>query len=150
MQWHLIKIGSYNGLVPNFAIFVDYNLKVDGFSDMLRIMHMFCALLCYVLVRFLSLLHMSFGVILLTHRGRVMHIPVGKLTTIGSDNGLSPERRQAIIWNLNRNLYIFIQENAFENVFCEITSILSRPQCVKIGAIIWLPLWQGSIPELHE
>ena len=26
-----------------------------------------------------------------------MHICVGKLTTIGSDNGLSPERRQVII-----------------------------------------------------
>ena len=27
-----------------------------------------------------------------------MHICVNKLTTIGSDNGLSPGRRQAIIW----------------------------------------------------
>ena len=35
---------------------------------------------------------------LLTHWGRVTHICVGKLTIIGSDNGLSPGRRQAIIW----------------------------------------------------
>ena len=34
----------------------------------------------------------------LTHWGRVTHICVSKLTTIGSDNGLSPGRRQAIIW----------------------------------------------------
>ena len=34
----------------------------------------------------------------LIHWDRVMHICVGKLTTIGSDNGLSPERRQAITW----------------------------------------------------
>ena len=27
-----------------------------------------------------------------------MHIYVGNLTIIGSDNGLSPGRRQAIIW----------------------------------------------------
>ena len=27
------------------------------------------------------------------------HICVGKLTIIGSDNGLLPDRRQAIIWN---------------------------------------------------
>ena len=33
-----------------------------------------------------------------THWGRVTHICVGKLTIKGSDNGLSPERRQAIIW----------------------------------------------------
>ena len=35
---------------------------------------------------------------ILNHWGRVTHICVGKLTIIGSDNGLSPERRQAIIW----------------------------------------------------
>ena len=33
-------------------------------------------------------------------------------------------------WNCNRNSNIFIQENAFENVVCEMASILSRPQCV--------------------
>ena len=58
----------------------------------------------------------------LTHWGRVTHICVTKLTAIGSDNGLSPARRQAIIWTnagillIERNLYIFIEENAFENV----------------------------------
>ena len=34
----------------------------------------------------------------LTHWGRVTHICVGNLTIIGSDNGLSPGRRLAIIW----------------------------------------------------
>ena len=34
----------------------------------------------------------------LTHWGRVRHIFVGYLTIIGPDNGLSPGRRQAIIW----------------------------------------------------
>ena len=33
-----------------------------------------------------------------THLGRVTHICVGKLIIIGLDNGLSPDRRQAIIW----------------------------------------------------
>ena len=78
--------------------------------------------------------------LLLTHWGRVTHICVSKLTIIGSDNGLSPDRRQAIIWtndknmvdfnlrnklqwNLKRNSCIFIQENAFENVVCEMASI---------------------------
>ena len=62
-----------------------------------------------------------------------MHICVGILTTIGSDNGLSPERRQAIIWTNARLLligpsgtnfseilidlfFISIEENAFRNV----------------------------------
>ena len=34
----------------------------------------------------------------LTHWDRATHIWVRKLTIIGSDNGLSPRRRQAIIW----------------------------------------------------
>ena len=76
------------------------------------------------------------------------HICVSDLIIIGSDNGLSPGRRQAIIrtsagtllyktlrnklqWNFNRNSNIFIQENAFESVVCEKKAILSRPQWVK-------------------
>ena len=34
-------------------------------------------------------------------------------------------------WNLNRNLCIFIHDNALENVVCEMASILSRPQCAN-------------------
>ena len=81
----------------------------------------------------------------LTHWGRTTHICVSKLTIIASDNGLSPRRRQAIIWNnivnwtirnklqwnFNRNSDIFFQENALKNLVCEMVSILSRPQWVK-------------------
>ena len=35
--------------------------------------------------------------IALTHWGRVTHICISKLTIIGSDNGLSPDQRQAIV-----------------------------------------------------
>ena len=73
------------------------------------------------------------------------HICVSKQTIIGSDNGLSPVRRQAIIWTnawllfigpLGTNfseilIEIYIQENAFESVVCETVAILSRPQCIK-------------------
>ena len=33
-------------------------------------------------------------------------------------------------WNVNRNSYIFIQENPFEKVVWKMAAILSRPQCV--------------------
>ena len=33
-----------------------------------------------------------------TYWGRMMHICISELISIGSDNGLSPGRRQAIIW----------------------------------------------------
>ena len=35
-------------------------------------------------------------------------------------------------WNFSQNSNIFIQENAFESVVCEMAAILSRPQCVKV------------------
>ena len=68
------------------------------------------------------------------------HICVSKLIIIGSENGLSPGRRQANIWtnagilligppgtNFNE---ILNQENALENVVWKTAAILSRPQCV--------------------
>ena len=78
-----------------------------------------------------------------------MHKCVNKPTSIGSDNGLSPGRRQAIIWtnvgmliNIGplgtkpskifvKILYIAIQENGFENIVWKMAAILSWPQCVK-------------------
>ena len=66
------------------------------------------------------LLHRHWNVWTLTHWSRVTHICVGKLTIIGSDNGLSPGRRQAIIWSnagilligpLGTNLSEFLFEN---------------------------------------
>ena len=84
----------------------------------------------------------------LTHWGRVTHICVSKLTIIASDNGLSPGRRQAIIWNnggilsiglLGSNfseiwikiLTFSFKKNAFENIVCQVASTSSRPQWVK-------------------
>ena len=52
----------------------------------------------------------------LTHWGRVTHIYVGKLTLIGSDNGLAPFRRQAIIWTNAGILFI----GPLEIIFSEI------------------------------
>ena len=84
----------------------------------------------------------------LTHWGRVTHICVANLTIIGSDNGSwsAPSHYLNQCWNIvnwtlrsklqcnfNWISNIFIQENALENVVCEMASILSRPQCVKCG-----------------
>ena len=79
----------------------------------------------------------------LSHRGRVTHICVGKLTIIASDKGLSAPShylnqywnivnlnlRNKLRWNLKWNSYIFIQENAFKYDVCEMEAILSRPPC---------------------
>ena len=72
---------------------------------------------------------------------------VSKLAIIGSVNALLSGRRQAIIWtnvgilfiwplgtnftewNFNQNSGIFIQENAFENIVCQMATILSETLC---------------------
>ena len=53
-------------------------------------------------------------------RHQNLHIGASKITIIGSDYGLSHSRRQAIIWT---NAQLRNQENAFENIVCEMTAI---------------------------
>ena len=89
----------------------------------------------------------------LSHWGRMTHICVSKLTIIGSDNGLSPDRRQAIFWTnagilligpLGTNFSeILIEIHAFtfkkmhlKKVVWNIAAILSRPRCVKASALL--------------
>ena len=48
--------------------------------------------------------------------------------------------RNKFQWNFKHNSYIFIQENAFENVVCEMAAIFSRPQCVSINGM-HMPEW---------
>ena len=56
----------------------------------------------------------------LTHWGRVTHICVSKLTIIDSDNGLSPGRRQAIIWTNAGILSIRTPGTNFSEILSEI------------------------------
>ena len=91
----------------------------------------------------------------LTHWGRVTHICVGSLNNIGSDNGLSPARRQAIILTnagilLIRPLGTNFSEIAIEIItfsfkkihlkmsFAKMSAILSRPLCLNS---FWLVTW---------
>ena len=56
----------------------------------------------------------------LTHWGRVTHICVSKPTTIGSDDGLSPDRRQGIIWTNAGLLLVGPWGTNFSEIFIEI------------------------------
>ena len=66
--------------------------------------------------------------VLLTHWGRVTHICVSKLAIIGSDNGLSPGRRQAIIWTNAGILLIGPFGTNFSEILIEI-HIFSLKKC---------------------
>ena len=68
----------------------------------------------------------------LTHWGRVMHICVDKLTTIGSDNGLSLGRRQAIIWTNAAILFIGPLGTNFGEILIEIIIFSLKKMRLKV------------------
>ena len=78
----------------------------------------------------------------LTHWGRVKHICVGKLTTIGSNNGLSPGRRQVIIWT---NAWIFLigpLGTNFSEILIEIHIFSFKKVHLKMSSRKW---WSFSL-----
>ena len=87
---------------------------------------------------------------ILTHWGRVTHIFVSKLPIIGSDNGLSPDRRQAIIWTsagilligpLGTNfseILIGIQTFSFKKMHFKMSSAKWRPFCPGLNGLMYL------------
>ena len=83
----------------------------------------------------------------LTHWGRVTHICVGYLTIIGSDNVLSPGRRQAIIWTnagilligtLGTNVSEILAEIitfSFKKMYLKVSSAKRRPFCLGLNVL---------------
>ena len=78
-----------------------------------------------------------------THRGRVTHISVDNLTIIGSDNGLSPRRRQAIIWT---NAGIFLTGpwgTNFSDILIGIQTFSFKKMHLKMSSAKWRPICLG-------
>ena len=87
--------------------------------------------------------------ILLTHWGRVTHTCVAKLIIIGSDNSLSPGRRQAIMWTnaeilligpLGTNfieIFIGIQTFSFKKMHLKMSSAKWRPCCLGLNVLVF-------------
>ena len=82
-------------------------------------------------------MHWSNCSLALTHWGRVTHICVSKLTIIGSDNGLSPCRRQAIIWTNAGILLIRTSGTNFSEILCAIHSFSFSKMRLKISSATW-------------
>ena len=74
---------------------------------------------------------------LLTRWGRVTHICVGKLTIISSDNGLSPERRQVIIWTNAGVLLIWPLGTNFSEILIEIQTFSLKEIRLEMSSAKW-------------
>ena len=81
--------------------------------------------------------------LLLTHWGRVTHLCVGKLTSIASDNGLSPGRRQAIIWTNAMILLIGPLGAYFSEILSEIHTFSFKKMRLKVSSAKWRPCCLG-------
>ena len=79
----------------------------------------------------------------LTHWGRVTHICVGILTSIGSDNGLSPGRRQVIIWTNAGILLIEPLETNFSEILIRIPAFSFKKMHLKMSSANWRPFFLG-------
>ena len=70
----------------------------------------------------------------LTHWGQVTHICVGNLTIIGSDDGLSPDRRQAIIWTSDGILLIGPLGTNFSGILISIETFSFKKMHLKMSS----------------
>ena len=80
---------------------------------------------------------------MLTHWGRVTHICVGKLTILDSENGLSPERRQAIIETNDGILLIRTSGTNFSEILSEIHAFSFKKIHLKTSSGKWWPSCLG-------
>ena len=81
----------------------------------------------------------------LTHWGWATHICVGKLTTIGSDNGLAPGRRQAIIWTNAGILLIGPLGTNFSEILIGIQTFSFKKMHLKMSSAKWRPFVSASM-----
>ena len=93
----------------------------------------------------------------LTHWGRVMHICVSKVSILGSENGLSPGQRQAIIWTnagilsigpLGTNfseILIVINTFSFKKIHLKMSSAIWRPFCLSLNVLKSLSIDQAPL-----
>ena len=79
----------------------------------------------------------------LTDWGRVTHICFGNQTIIGSDNGLSPGRHQAIIWTEAELLLIEPLGTNFSEILIEIHTFSLQKMHLKISSGKWRPFCLG-------
>ena len=84
-------------------------------------------------------------VVVLTQWGQVTQKCVGNLTIIGSYNGLSPGRRQAIIWTNAGILLIGPLGTNFSEILIEIDAFSFKKMHLKTSSGKWRPFCLGLI-----
>ena len=77
------------------------------------------------------------------------HICVGNLTIIGSDNGLSPGRHQAIIWTNAEMLLIGPLGTSFSEILIEMHTSSFKKIYLNLSSAKWQPFCLGFNVLMH-
>ena len=80
----------------------------------------------------------------LAHWGQVTHICISNLTTIDSDNDMSPGRSQAIIWTNAGILLTRTLGTNLSEILIEIQTFSFRKDHLKVLSAKWQPFCLGS------
>ena len=146
----------------NLTVFIDDPLcheRPPAWRDQIIQWSFYTGFTVYVYMRVSpkQILKRGIFMILLTHWGRLTHICISKVTIIGPDNGLSPGRRQAIIWTndgmllispLGKNLSEILMEIhifSFKKMPLKMSSAKCRPFCLGLNLLIHC----GQVASLH-
>ena len=106
----------------------------------LIVIYRFCTATCFLHCQWYNVMMVPLS---LTHWGRVTHVCVGKTNIIGSDNGLSPGRHQAIIWTDAGILLIRPLGTNFNELLIEILTFSFMKMRLKVSSAKWRPYCLG-------
>ena len=100
------------------------------------------------MIRYVTIYILTFQVF--THWGRVTHICVSKLTITGSPNGMSPRRRQSIIWTNAGILLIGPLGTNLSEILSEIWTFSFKKKHLKTSSAKWRPFCLGLNVLIHK
>ena len=141
----------YNWIIPWFPLNYINARSANHKDGKTRLKHHFIPELTYT---------KSCGIrIISIHWGWVTHICDGNLIIIGSDNGLSPDRRRAIIWTNAGILLIGPLGTNFVEILIEIHKFSLKKRNLKMSSAKWRPCclmsplllsWFNFNPSMHK
>ena len=127
-EWFLVKLFTFNKII-------DFMIVYQIIQISLLVYWIFHSdLQCF---RIALVLRYS------TQWGRVTHICVSKLTIIGSDDGLSPDRHQAIMLTNAGILLIGPLGTNFSEIFIKIHAFSFKKMHLKMSSGKWRPFCLG-------
>ena len=129
---------------PNECFLTEWPVVLNGIPNYI-LQNKICIIKCCSIKFPYCFSNICLGSPLLTHWGRVTLICIIELTIIGSDNGLSPGWRQAIIWTNAGILLIGPLGTNFSDILIRVKKISFKKMHLKMSSAKWRPFVSASM-----